>query len=123
MDRLIRIILSERTPIRWSREKSARKRQKLWARKQRANERWKRLHKKKEEARHKKWGIEALIEKNLIYNSSFFDTPSPARYIDWPLIKKEDIVWHYYEYPEDPDTIEATDRHWQHLRLLRNRTV
>jgi hypothetical protein len=123
MDEVVEFILKGRTPFRWFKTESARKWQKQIRRKERAYQKWARINMKEEEARDKKWGIEKLIEKNLIYNASFFDTPPPALYIDWPLIKKEDVPEHFYEYPEDPNTITGTSIHHHQLRLLRNRTV
>jgi hypothetical protein len=124
MDRIIELVLKERrTPFQWFESKSARKWQKQIRRKERAYQKWARINMKEQEARDKKWGIKDLIGKNLIYNASFFDTPPPALYIDWPLIKKKDVPEHYYEYPEDPNTFAGTNIHRHQLRLLRNRTV
>ena len=65
--------------------------------------------------RERKWGMERLYEKGLIYNARIFDTPPIALHIDWPLVGRTNC---FYDYPEDPYTMAGTMRHTYALKKV-----
>ena len=102
---------------------NALKRQKKRDRRRRKRDYWRQEWEKKDKIQKRRWGIEDIIQKGLIYDPGMFDTPSPDIYIDWPLIPKKTTTETFYDYPEDDATIVRTMRHYEHLRRLRNPVV
>ena len=60
----------------------------------------------------KKIGIERLYKTGLLFkpliHPETFDYPPRALHIDWPLVGETNC---YLDYPEDPNTAGATNRH------------